>query len=585
MWRYSGSNRPKVVLYFVLFVFAGIIASADPLIVGVLFNTIQQQGVNAGNFAYILLLLLLFPARSLFFWAFHGVARVLENTNAFIVRANYRKYLLKGVMALPIEWHTDHHSGDTIDKIEKGTDALFDFSESTFVVLKEFLTLIISFGALFYFDYKTALLSILLLIIAVTALLLFDKKLIPGYVAVNRLENQVSAKVFDSLSNVVTVIILRIEKLVLKSISEFIEKPFQQFIRNSKINESKWFTSSFLGRFTVMIILGFYLYAHVGEGTVLAGTVYILYEYANRASDTFDSFAYLYGKIIRQRTSVANSEELSKEFRDVTDTAEMRLPKDWKELKIAGLGFSYHAESKVEGVQAVDLHIDDINVVVKRGERIALIGESGGGKSTFLKLIRDLYHPKSLNLSVDGRALGHSFASIRDSIALVPQDPEIFATTVRENITLGVDYTDMHIGVFTDMAAFSEVVKRLPKGLESSVVEKGVNLSGGEKQRLALTRGLLASVDKDIVLLDEPTSSVDLNNEITIYKNIFEAFAGKTIISSVHRLHLLSSFDTIFFFKDGRIIASGSFDELQQSSPDFQVLWKKYIEARDNGVA
>ncbi|NDE68199.1 ABC transporter ATP-binding protein, partial [bacterium] len=268
MWRYSGSNRPKVVLYLLLFVVAGFVAAADPLIVGVLFNTIQSEGVNVTNFTYILLLLLLFPARSLVFWAFHGVARVLENTNAFIVRANYRKFLLKGVMALPIEWHTDHHSGDTIDKIEKGTDALFDFSESTFVVLKEFLTLIISFGALFYFDYKAALLAVALLVVAITALLVFDRKLIPGYVAVNRFENQVSAKVFDSLSNVVTVIILRIEKLVLKSVSEYIEKPFNQFVRNSKINESKWFTSSFLGRFTVMIILGFYLYSHIGEGTV-----------------------------------------------------------------------------------------------------------------------------------------------------------------------------------------------------------------------------------------------------------------------------------------------------------------------------
>lgn len=559
--------------------------SVDPLIVGALFNVIQKEGVNAENFSYILFLLALFPARSLLFWIFHGTARVMENTNAFIVRANYRKYLLRGVVELPIEWHTDHHSGDTIDKIEKGTEALFGFSESTFVVFKEILTFTVSFGALFYFDYKAASLTLVLFAVVIGILLLFDKKLIPGYIIVNRLENKISAKVFDSLSNVVTVIILRIEKLVLASVSEFINKPFKQFVHNSKINETKWFTSSFLGRCIVIIILGFYLYSHIGEGTVLAGTLYILYEYANRASYTFDSFTYLYGKIIRQRTSVANSEELSKEFRDIVDTKEMRLPKDWKELSINNLGFSYHAESRIEGAPAVDLHIDDINAVVKRGERIALIGESGGGKSTFLKLVRDLYHPKSLDLSVDGKSLGKSFAAIKDSIALVPQDPEIFATTVRENITLGVDYTDMHIAVFTDMAAFSEVVKRLPKGLESSVVEKGVNLSGGEKQRLALTRGLLASVDKDIILLDEPTSSVDLNNEITIYKNIFEAFAGKTIISSVHRLHLLSSFDRIFFFKEGRIIASGSFEELQQTSPDFQVLWKKYIEARDNGVA
>ena len=218
---------------------------------------------------------------------------------------------------------------------------------------------------------------------------------------------------------------------------------------------------------------------------------------------------------------------------------------------------------------------------IKSGERIALIGESGGGKSTFLRILRDLYHPKSLNLSINDKSTSKGFGAISESISLIPQDPEIFATTIRENITLGVEYTDEHIQVFTDMARMTQVIDRLPKKLESSIVEKGVNLSGGEKQRLALTRGLLASVDKDIILMDEPTSSVDFQNELEIFKNIFEAFPKQTIIASVHRLHLLSLFDTVYFFDNGRIIASGTFEELKESSLEFQKLWEKYIETRD----
>lgn len=227
------------------------------------------------------------------------------------------------------------------------------------------------------------------------------------------------------------------------------------------------------------------------------------------------------------------------------------------------------------------MHLDDVAMLIGKGARIALIGESGGGKSTFLKVLRDLYHPKSANFALDGKEIKHGFAAISDSISLVPQDPEIFATTIRENITLGVEYPDMHIGVYTDMARFSDVVKRLPHGLESSIVEKGVNLSGGEKQRLALVRGLLASEDKDIILLDEPTSSVDFENELEIYRNIFTTFPEKTVISSIHRLHLLSLFDSVYFFKDGKIIASGTFENLKSSSPEFQQLWEKYIATRD----
>ena len=171
-----------------------------------------------------------------------------------------------------------------------------------------------------------------------------------------------------------------------------------------------------------------------------------------------------------------------------------------------------------------------------------------------------------------------------ESISLIPQDPEIFATTIRENITLGVEYSEGHLAVYSAMACFTDVINRLPHKLESSIVEKGVNLSGGEKQRLALTRGLLASSDKQIVLLDEPTSSVDFHNELQIYQNIFASFPDKAIISSIHRLHLLPLFDTVYLFKDGKIIASGSFEYLQQTSPDFQNLWRKYVRTRDAKV-
>ena len=328
----------------------------------------------------------------------------------------------------------------------------------------------------------------------------------------------------------------------------------------------------------MVAIVSFYIVNNFRFGLpILAGSVYILYSYVNQIRETFFRFAYLYGDVIQQRASVMNAEELSKDFGEAGDRANAVLPQDWQTLTIKNLTFSYHAE------EGSDLHLDGVDLSLKRGERVALIGDSGGGKSTFLKLLRDLYHPRTLELFVDQQNITGGFAAISESVTLVPQDPEIFSTTIRENITLGVNYTDEHLEVYTDLARFGEVVKRLPHGLESSIVEKGVNLSGGEKQRLALARGLLACADKEIVLLDEPTSSVDFTNELAIYKNIFSAFEQKTIISSVHRLHLLSLFDSVYFFRDGKIITSGTFDELKESSPEFKDLWENYIKTRDDG--
>jgi ABC-type bacteriocin/lantibiotic exporter with double-glycine peptidase domain len=118
-------------------------------------------------------------------------------------------------------------------------------------------------------------------------------------------------------------------------------------------------------------------------------------------------------------------------------------------------------------------------------------------------------------------------------------------------------------------------------GFGCSIKEKGVNLSGGQQQRLALARGLLACRDKDMVLLDEPTSSLDATTEMDVYQNILEGLAGKTIISSIHRLHLLLLFDKIYLFDKGEIIGEGTLRELLDTSPEFQQLWSKYSKFQE----
>jgi ABC-type multidrug transport system fused ATPase/permease subunit len=117
------------------------------------------------------------------------------------------------------------------------------------------------------------------------------------------------------------------------------------------------------------------------------------------------------------------------------------------------------------------------------------------------------------------------------------------------------------------------VIEQLP-WLQSNIVEKGVNLSGGQKQRLALARGLFAARESDIVLLDEPTSSVDPKTELKIYHQLFKEFSDKVIVSSLHRLHLLKHFDYIYVMEKGDIISEGTLDHLLEESEHFRELWK-----------
>lgn len=576
LWRFSKGNRPRVVFYCVFILIATAIGMLEPFIIAKLLDVVQFEGVTQANISFILFLASLFIAVQFAFWAFWYPARVTEISNAFRVRAHYKLFLLEGTLDLPAAWHTDHHSGDTIDKIEKGTTNLFRFSSDTFQVIQGFVKLLFSFGVLLYFNVHSGLVVAVMVTLTIVMILKLDERIIEQYERLNQAENGIAAKIFDVISNVTTVIILRIEKLVAKTIAKKIHLPYDLFVKNTKLNELKWMIVSVAVSVMVFLVLSVYFVESLYSGAAIAvGTVYLLWSYVMRVADVFYNFAYQYGDIVQQKTAVMNSESLAVDFQGKKNIAAIRTGSTWRDLNIRDLSFSYHAED--DAAQ----HLDHVSMDIKRGERIALIGESGSGKTTLLKILRGLYSPKSAVIELDGKPLRYGVEMLSAQIALIPQDPEIFATTIRENITMGVDHTMSTLKKFTDMARFTNVVERLPKQWESSIVEKGVNLSGGEKQRLALARGLLACADKSIVLLDEPTSSVDMKNEAMIYEGIFKAFKDKTVISSIHRLHLLHLFDTIYFFENGKIIESGSLNELLKTSKKFQELWRKYQETQD----
>jgi ATP-binding cassette, subfamily B, bacterial len=478
-----------------------------------------------------------------------------------------------------MEWHADHHSGDTIDKIEKGANSLFAFSEASFEVIYAVVQLVVSFSILAYFSTSAAFIVLGMILISVWITVRFDKVMIPQYKELNRSENQISESVFDAVSNITTVIILRVEKLVFKAIIHKVEKPFTLFRHNQRLSEMKWFLTSICVAVMTILVISVYFWDNIGTAQgVLIGSVYLLFNYLGKISELFFRFTGMYSDIIKQRSRVMNAEELTADFKTENFTNHV-LPEDWRRLDVRDLNFSYHTEGNG------NLHLENVSVSFERGKRYAIVGESGGGKSTLLKIMRDLYHPKSGVLFVDGAVVKDGFAGISRAIALVPQNPEIFATSISENITLGAEYDQKFIRYFTDMACFTDVVEGLPKKFDSSIKEKGVNLSGGQQQRLALSRGLLACHDKDVVLLDEPTSSLDTATEMKVYRNIFREFSDKTVISSIHRLHLLPLFHEIYVFSGGRMVASGSLQDLLTHNPEFQELWRQYHEHKHDEAA
>lgn len=574
VWRLAAGARPRVVTYLAFFTLANTVVLVQPLILAHVLNQIQTIGIHRENLGSLLAFLALFLLQDFVFWMFHGPARVMEMRTAFEVRAKYKEELMSGTLDLPLSWHVDHHSGDTIDKIEKGTRGIYEFTEHGFQVVEAFVRFVGSLIAIAIFNVHSIAVVVFLFGGALWALSRFDRVLVRQYGALNRAENVIAAKVFDALSNVTTIVILRVQALFQRDLRRAIARPFALFLRNARLNEWKWFSASFGAGILQFLVLGSYAYFVLRNDTVLlVGSFFALYTYTNRINDVFFTFAYLYGDIVRWRSAVQNAEDISRAFPKPTVAPSKALPRDWQELEVHNLSFSYHE------TRGADLHLDRIGFRLRRGEKVAVIGESGSGKTTLLKLMRSLYEPRSGEVRLDGVVLPGGFADIGDDIALIPQDPELFTTTIRENITMGLDHSESEIARFIDLARLAAVVERLPRKLNSSIVEKGVNLSGGERQRLALARGLMAAEGKSILLLDESTSSVDAHNELLIYENIFSEYREQIIIASIHRLHLLRLFDTIYLFHDGAIEARGSFEELLRHSERFAAQWEKYTRS------
>lgn len=582
-WAYAGNRRHLIVIYLVMFALAQAIALAEPYVIGKLLNCLQTSltGPNAAAarehtlhqvYGYLGIMFLV----QIGFWAFHGPGRLIERNVAYHIKADYKSHMFRMVTELPLQWHREHHSGDSIDKINKAALAVALFFDSTFEVSYMIFRLIGTQIILFWFMPAAGAVALIASAVAVSAILLFDRVLYKNYKQLNRFDNHVASGVHDYVTNVISIITLRLEGRVLDEVRRRLFAALSLFRSTNTINEIKWCSTTVIISLMIVSVMAWYAHNTILAGTALmSGTFFTLFEYLRRIGDSFYNFAFLYGTTVQQAADVESAQPLFDSYKNaVLSCADHPMPPDWKQIEVRDLYFTYADEKQREH------HLENISVLLEKGKSIAFVGESGSGKSTLLNLLRGMQSADRAVVVCDGQQLPQGLSHLASVTTLLPQDPEIFADTIKFNINFGIDSSSDALDHATGLARFEPVLARLPLGLGTNIAEKGVNLSGGEKQRLALARGIFFARESDIVLLDEPTSSVDPHNERIIYSNIMKEFPNKCIISSVHKLNLLDLFDYIYVFDDGRIIEEGDLQTLLSGSGKLASLWRKHVHSQ-----
>ena len=227
-------------------------------------------------------------------------------------------------------------------------------------------------------------------------------------------------------------------------------------------------------------------------------------------------------------------------------------------IKYDGVSFAYPSRLESEVLK-------DISLEINPGEKIALVGPSGAGKSTFIQLLLRFYAPKGGSIFIDGKPLQQlNLYGYRENVGIVPQEVILFGGTIRENIAYGNPLaSEEEIIAAAGKANAMEFIERFPEGLATLVGERGVKLSGGQRQRIAIARAILK--DPSILILDEATSSLDAHAELLVQEALDKLMEGRTTIIIAHRLATIRKVNKIYVLKEGRIIESGTHEQLSSA--------------------
>jgi ATP-binding cassette subfamily B protein len=415
-------------------------------------------------------------------------------------------------------------------------------------------------------NLKLALIIFMLIPIVVILVAVFQKKLLVINRKIREINSKITGNFNEGITGASSIKTLVVEDKIQEDFEKDTVKMRSTAVRS--VRYSAFFTAivTLVSSLALAIVLWYGGSLSV-EGLMTIGTISVFASYALGIMEPIQNIVVTISEIIAIQVNIERFTRLMETKSDVSDRPDVIAkygdtfnPKkeNWEELK-GDIEFKDITFRYPDGEENV---LENFNLKVPQGKRVAIVGETGAGKSTLVNLVCRFYKPTKGQILIDGHdAADRSIGWLHNSIGYVLQTPHLFSGSVRENLKYGKeDATDEEIWTALDLVAAGDVVRRMEKGLDSDVGEGGNLLSTGEKQLLSFARAILS--DPRILILDEATASIDTVTEKKIQNAIKVMTKGRTTFAIAHRLSTITDYDVILVVDDGRIVESGTHEEL-----------------------
>ena len=503
-----------------------------------------------------------------------GLSRIETYMTGWVgerVLNDLRGDLFQHMQSLSMGSFEKQRTGVLISRLTNDVEALQQLvTDGITSTVRNVLTLVVAGGILLFLDFRLALATIVVFPLMAGLTFVFRGQSAKAYGQMRSRLALVTAALQEDLNGIRVIQAYRRESQSRASIAKLNES--YRDANKTTVTSSGWYfpTVEFLAAVATCIVFGYGGYLYV-DGTIEIGVLVAFIGYLASFFDPVQQLSQVYNTFLAGTAALDKIFDVMDDMPTLVDAPDAQpLPPIEGAVRFEHVRFGYNPERPV---------VDGLDLDVAAGQTVALVGHTGAGKSTIIKLLARFYDPQSGRITIDGHDLrAVTTASLRDQIAIVPQEGFLFNGTIHENIAFGrPSATRAEVEAAAREVGADRFIEQLPDGYDEKVAERGGRLSIGQRQLIAFARALL--VDPRLLILDEATSSVDIQTEAHIEEALARLLADRTAFVVAHRLSTIRNADLIVVLEHGKVVEAGSHDELLERGGRYRGLYGDWAEA------